>query len=143
MRFSLEVSNDPDEAFTAVADFEKLEGWDPFVDRSELVAGAPMEPGAKYRLTTPRGMTLEYEIVEVDRPSRVVYRGGTKRVTSTDTISVHPHDGGSRVTVESILEFDGWTRIIGPFVRMGVWLGGRTRSLPGMKRYLEELGDPS
>ncbi len=140
MRFELVTSVDPGTAFARVADFGKLEHWDPFVRVSRLEQGEPMTPGAVYRLSSLGGLTLRYHIVDVESPRIIVYQGGTDRVRSTDTIEVAPTNEGSRVTVGSELSFSGRMRLLGPVVRALVWLGGRFVSLPALRRHLADSG---
>lgn len=136
VQFHLVTAAPPAEVFAAVADFGRIGGWDPFVARSELIAGEPMQVGSRYRLTAPAGMTLEYQIEQLAPLEKVVYRGGTRRVTSTDSIAVAPSGPGTRVTVSSNLRFTGWTRLISPVILFGVWAGARFISMPAMKRHV-------
>lgn len=140
MRFKTIVMGERGRVFSAVADFGRLEAWDPFVDRSELVAGTAMEPGATYRLTSIMGLTLDYELVALAPAQRVTYRGGTRRVSSLDTIEVSPLGSATKIEIETHLEFQGWTVVIAPFVLLGVWLGSRVRTLPALRRYVARLG---
>lgn len=136
MRFKTVALGDAESVFALIADFRRLQEWDPFVDRSEQVAGAGPEAGASYRLTSPVGLTLEYELVEIDPPHRAIYRGGTKRVTSIDSISVSPLGSAVEIAIDSTLQFSGWTKLIAPLVLTGIWLGGRLRTLPALRRRL-------
>lgn len=139
MRFKTVALGDAESAFALVADFRRLQEWDPFVDRSEQIVGAGLEAGASYRLTSPIGLKLEYELVEIEPPHRAVYRGGTKRVTSIDTISVSPLGSAVEITIDSRLHFTGLTKATAPLVLLGLWLGGRLRSLPALRRRLARL----
>lgn len=139
MRFKTVALGDAESVFAVVGDFRRLEEWDPFVDRSEQVSGTGLESGARFRLTSPVGLKLEYTLVEVDPPRRATYRGGTSRVTSIDTISVAPLGSAVEIEIASNLRFTGWTRAIAPLVLLGVWLGGRFRSLPALRRRLRRL----
>jgi hypothetical protein len=136
MRFQLVTDRSPTEAFEAVADFGRIAEWDPFVAASELVSGEPMRVGSRYRLTAPGGLNLEYQIEHLSPPERVEYRGGTRRVSTTDSISVRPDGAGAIVVIESKVRFSGWTRLISPFVLFGIWAGGRFVSLPAMAQQL-------
>jgi hypothetical protein len=140
MRFKTIVVGDADEIFPAIADFGRLESWDPFVDRSELIDGTRMQPGARYRLTSALGLTLEYELMELSPQRRVTYRGGTRRVTSVDTISISPLGSAVEIEIETDVEFEGWTVAIAPLVLAGVWLGSRVRTLPALRRFVARLG---
>lgn len=137
MRFELETSVGQGAVFDEVADFEVIERWDPFVRRSTLLSGDAMAEGATYALESPGGFTLEYRMIDVDRPRFAVYQGGTERVRSTDTVAVEETSRGSRVSVTSDLRFIGWAKLIAPFVMLFIWVGGRFVSLPAMRRHLE------
>lgn len=143
MRFSIESPVDPALAFDEIADFGDVQRWDPFVRSSRLIRGAPLEVGAVYVLKSFGGLELRYRVVDVDVPRFVVYQGGTDRVRSTDTIEVSGTDPGSRITVDSVLRFEGRMRLLASLIRALVWLGGRLASVPGMRKRLSELADGS
>ena len=140
MKFQVETEVSPRVVFAEVADFAKLENWDPFVRRSWLERGEPLHEGAVYVLEAPGRLRLEYRIVDVDEPRYVVYQGGTRRVRSTDTIEVAVTPNGSLITVTSDLRFLGWTRLMSPLIIAMVWVGGRLLSVPSMRRHLRSLG---
>ncbi len=99
MRFEVDSPLGQEEALSAVASFGRLAEWDPAVSRSRLVSGTELTPGAIYRLESPAwlGKTiLTYELLAIDPPRFATYRGGSKSVTSTDTIRVGPSGSGSR-----------------------------------------------
>jgi hypothetical protein len=139
MRFKTIVVGEAERIFAAIADFGQLSRWDPFVDRSELAGGVAMEPGARYQLRSVAGLTLEYELIDVTAPHRVIYRGGTKRVTSLDTITVSTLGSAVEIWIESDIDFDGWTRLIAPFALAGLWLGGHLRTLPALRRFVRMI----
>lgn len=141
MRFQVETTAPPEVVFGEIADFANLESWDPFVRRSWLEGGEPLEEGALYVMKAPGGLRLEYRIIDIEPPRYVVYQGGTEHVRSTDTIEVTGTTaGGSRITVTSELRFLGWMRLIGPLISALVWLGGRLFSLRALRRRLRSLG---
>ncbi len=84
-------------------------------------------------------MTLRYLVIESEPTTRIVYRGGTRRVANTDTIEIEARDDGTAVTISSDLEFSGWTRAIALPMRALVWLGGRFVSLPALRRHCAAL----
>jgi len=141
MRFSVEANTSPSTLFAVVADFANLDAWDPFVRASWLEHGGSLAVGAVYALRSVGGMTLRYRVAEADPPRRVVFRGGSKRVTSTDTIEVDATGTGSRVTVTSTLVYTGWARLAAPLIWGFIWLGGRFGSLPALRKHLSTLGE--
>jgi len=140
MRFKVETPAAADVAFAEIADFANLEKWDPFVRRSWLDRGDPLDEGAVYVLEATVGLRLEYRIIDIEQPIYVVYQGGTERVRSTDTIEVEEHPDGSLITISSELRFDGPIKILGPLINVLVWLGGRLLSVPAMRRHLRREG---
>lgn len=139
MRFHVETRASPEVVFAEIADFANLENWDPFVRRSWLERGDPLDEGAVYVLETPGGLCLEYRVIDVQTPRYVVYQGGTDRVRSTDTIEVSATGNGSRITVTSKLRFRGWMWLMRPLIVGLVWLGGRLLSIPAMRRHSSRL----
>lgn len=139
MRFSASGPISPDEAFRRVADFGRIDEWDPAVASVESDADVPLEPDSRYVMRGrpwTGGFTLIYRLREVDPPGTAVYEGGTERVSTVETISVTGDDGGSTVTISSHMTFLGWTWLISPFVRLGVWLGAHLVTLPALRRHL-------
>jgi hypothetical protein len=136
MRFTTTASCTVEQAFAVAADLAAIASWDPFTRRGEVVAGEPLALGSEYRLDALGGLTMRYRLVEVDPPRLALYRGGTKRVTSTDRVEVTPAEDGCSVAITSGLEFTGWTVLISPLVRGLVWLGARFVSLPALRRHL-------
>lgn len=135
MRFEISSEVEPAVAFQRVADFGRLAEWDPAV--ASVLSDGPLAVGTRLTLKSSRGLgglVLRYQVMELEIPSHVVYRGGTRRVTTVDSIGVEP----GKVTVESRMQFSGWSRLIAPLVRLGVWLGGRYLSVPAMRRRLQD-----
>jgi len=139
MRFVVESSLAQEAAFAAVADFARFDEWDPAVANSRLVAGTALAPGSLYQLTAPRWLgrvVLEYELLAIEPPHYATYRGGSQRVSSTDTMRVSPSPEGSRVAIESQLSTTGRARWLMPLISALVWVVGRSLSLPALKRRL-------
>jgi polyketide cyclase/dehydrase/lipid transport protein len=110
----------PAEVFDYMARFSNAAEWDPGVaGATEVNPGAPAL-GSTYRLmvrsfgrTTP----LEYRIVELDRPQRVVLSAENMAVRSTDVIEVSSGPGsGSTLTYDATLEFKGVAALLTPLL---------------------------
>lgn len=130
------------QAFDAIGDFAQLPEWDPAARSVRIIEGTPLSVGARYQITGSRiggGITLEYVIDAVDAPHSITYVGGTKHVTTTDTITCDEIEGGTLVAISSVMEFRGPTRWYSWLVRAGVFLGGRLVSLPALKRYVRSV----
>lgn len=110
-----------DDVFSYLADFRTVAEWDPSITRStRLDAGGDIEVGARYKVVTStlgRDTELEYETVELQRPTRIVLRGENSSAISDDTITIAPRpDGGCDVTYRAELELKGLRKIAEPLV---------------------------
>jgi carbon monoxide dehydrogenase subunit G len=112
-RYLMRLTTDrsPAEAFAYLADFRTAAEWDPGVASVELVAGVVPGPDAEYEVEAS-GSMLRYITEVYDPPTTVRLRGRNRWVTSVDTITVAPDDGGgSVVTYEADLVLNGPLRI--------------------------------
>ncbi len=144
LREIVEVSQEPEAAFDAVADFSSSAQWDPGVVAAERVgdgATGPTDVGAVYRLTvTFRGKASEmtYRTTEYRRPDRVVLEGVGPRITATDTIEFLRIDGGgTRITYVADLRLTGLAKVAEPFLGRSFDEMGK-RALAGMKAWFAE-----
>ena len=144
LRYILEIPQEPDIAFDAVADFSSSAQWDPGVEAAERVADgatAPTDVGAVYRLTvTFRGRASEmtYRTADYRRPYRVVFEGIGPRIEATDTIEFSPIDGGgTRITYVADLRLRGFAKVAEPFLGQAFDEMG-TRALAGMKAWFAD-----
>jgi carbon monoxide dehydrogenase subunit G len=115
-------------AFDYLADFARSAEWDPGVVEAErLTPGAPRR-GSRFRVVASflgRRIPMEYEIAELERPSRLVLVGGDAALRSVDEISFAPRAGGTRVTYEARLELGGWRRLADPLLHLAFQRVGR------------------
>lgn len=144
LREIVEVSQEPEVAFDAVADFSSSAQWDPGVVAAERVGDgetAPSGVGAVYRLTvTFRGRASEmtYRTTEYRRPDRVVLEGVGPRIAATDTIEFASIDGGgTRITYVADLRLTGLAKVAEPFLDHSFDEMGK-RALAGMKVWFAE-----
>ena len=144
LRESVEVSQEPEVAFDAVADFSSSAQWDPGVVAAERVsngATAPSGVGAVYQLTvTFRGKASEmtYRTAEYHRPYRVVLEGIGPKIVATDTIEFSRIEGGgTRITYAADLRLTGLAKVAGPFLGPSFDEMGK-RALAGMKAWFAE-----
>lgn len=114
-----------DEVFAYLADFRSVAEWDPSIaEATHTSDGAPIQIGAQFHVVASmlgRKTPLDYETMELARPSRIVLRGENSSVVSTDTITISARTGGCDVTYEAQLDLKGARKIADPL--MGVALG--------------------
>jgi len=113
-------SRPPSEVFDYMARFSNAAEWDPGVtEATEVNPGAPAL-GSTYRLMVRsfgRTVPLEYRIVEMDRPRRVVLSAENSTVRSTDVIEISSGPGsGSTVTYDATLRLRGVAALFSPFL---------------------------
>jgi hypothetical protein len=105
-RTTIPSSRTVEETIDYIADFANALDWDPATVATErLDPGAPAV-GNRFRLTEKfvgRTLPMEYRIIELDRPRRVVLQAELSAVRSIDTITVESAgDGGTG----SVLTYD-------------------------------------
>lgn len=95
-----------DDAFAYMANLENFAEWDPGVSFAEQIVGSGPGLGAEYKVKAS-GATLVYEVIEFDRPNRLVAEAKTTFFRSYDVITVAEHLDGSDVTYDATLELNG------------------------------------
>ena len=116
-RAELTVPVPIEEAFAYLASFDNVRHWDPSVTyaaRIDDVAARP-GPGSVFEVGLRflgRPTTLRYTLLEHDAPHRILVRGANRVVTSTDTITLVPVGGGTRVTYDAHLRLHGPWRVL-------------------------------
>ena len=115
-----------EEAFDYLADFANAAEWDPGVATSQQIGSSGPAVGARYRLGIRRGdsvVPMEYRIVALEPPSRVVLEGSGSGVTATDEIRFERSATDTIVDYTADIRLTGLRRIAEPF------LGGTFRRI--------------
>jgi carbon monoxide dehydrogenase subunit G len=108
-----------DEVFEYLATFSNAREWDPSVTKAEPLTPGPPAVGSVYRLRVRlagRQVPFDYEVVAIDRPTRVVLQARQSGMVSTDTITVERAGAGSRVRYVAVLEGSGVLRLAAPLI---------------------------
>ena len=113
----------PEQTFDYLADFRSVVEWDPSIPEATLVSGTPRQVGAVYELVLEvlgRRTPLRYEAIEVEQPTRLVYRAEIDSILATDTITIG-HDGTTTtVTYDAQLELKGVRKLADPLMQVGL-----------------------
>ena len=107
-------------AFDLLADFSRTVEWDPGVIAAQRLDDGEPRRGSRFRVIVSflgRKLPLEYRITALERPSRVVLRGGNGSLVSIDEITLAPREGGTRVTYEARLELAGAAKLAEPLLQ--------------------------
>lgn len=143
MKYSFTVTSrkPAEEVFDYLADMRNLADWDPETDVVKQISeGEPTRVGATFRLGIERRLmpdtTLNYEVVEFERPHRIVARATGDGVEGVDTFTVSPTgDGGSEVVYATEIELTGAGKLAKPIAGPAVKRSGeKTRA--GLERVL-------
>ena len=108
---AVDTNWDREVAFAYLADFASIADWDPGVVRARRLTDDGPEVGSRYEVISSflgREVPLEYEIVEIEPPRRVLLRAETSTVVSLDelTFDLRP-GGGTIVTYDADLSMKG------------------------------------
>ena len=135
---TVEVPKPLEETFDYLADFANTRDWDPGVVETEtLVPGEP-EVGSLYRVVAAflgRRVELQYQIVELERPKRVLLEAHSGTVHSLDEISFEPTADGTRITYDARLRLKGLAGALDPLLGL-VFRGIGDRAVAGLRRSL-------
>ena len=138
-RTTIDSSLPADTAFAELADFSSAQRWDPGVVEAHRLDTGPLGVGSRFHLVARfmgRRVPLEYEIVDFDRPKRVVLRAENATVVSLDTITFEPSATGTAVTYDAELRLKGALRILDPLLALAFRrVGDRARD--GLRDALE------
>ncbi|HUG46945.1 MAG TPA: SRPBCC family protein [Candidatus Limnocylindria bacterium] len=138
----VETSLPIEQTFAFIGDFANSMVWDPGTVASERIGDGPLEVGARYRLAVrmgPRTAPMEYRIVELDVPRRVVLFGSGSGVEARDDIRFEATpSGGTIVDYKADLKLVGFLRLLQPFAGKAFSEIGR-KAAAGMREALAEL----
>lgn len=109
---TITVQRSVEEVYAYLVDFSTIEQWDPGVHRAvKTTPGAP-RAGSRFELSLnlPGGhQPMDYELIELDAPSRLVLRGRGPGFSVIDTIRLTALDGARcQIEYRAELRFEGW-----------------------------------
>lgn len=125
-----------DAAFDVLVDFSSTQRWDPSVVRAHRIGSGPIAAGARFEVVVRVfgvESTLEYTLVEAERPHRIVLRAEQGVLTSLDEISLAPRGAGVRVTYDARIELSGIARVFDGLLNAWFQRSG-ARSAEGLRR---------
>lgn len=129
----------PEDAFDYLAEFSRAAEWDPGVVEGESLDGSPVRAGSRFRLVSRvagRSLPLEYRVMALDRPHRVVLEADERALRSTDEIRLAAVDGRTEVTYDADLRLKGpLGRFLDPLLTLAFRRVG-DRAAVGLRRAL-------
>jgi carbon monoxide dehydrogenase subunit G len=114
------VQPSPATVIDYLKDFSHAEEWDPGTESCTRLDDGPVVVGSRWHNTSKiAGMSTEltYELTELTG-DKIVLVGKNDTATSTDTITVKPHEQGSEITYEAVIEMQGAAKLAAPAVKL-------------------------
>lgn len=139
--FTITSPQPAEEVFEYLADLRNVPEWDPETERMELISdGDPVQVGATFRLDVARKLppkvTMEYELIELERPHRIVARGTSPHGGGVDTYTIsETADGGSEIVYTTEIELSGIGKVATPFADFAIGRSGE-KTRKGLERTL-------
>lgn len=130
----------PAVVFGYLSDFTTTEQWEPGTVRTTRIDGDG-GVGTRYANTSRfagRTSDLEYEVIGVTPGRSIQLRGQNDSLVAHDTITVTPHDNGSKVTYRIEFAFQGLLRFGEPLLRIPV-ANLMDKGVEGLQRELAKL----
>jgi NAD(P)-dependent dehydrogenase (short-subunit alcohol dehydrogenase family)/uncharacterized protein YndB with AHSA1/START domain len=93
------------EAFAYVADFARIEEWDPAVQRAVRLNEQPPGVGSEYRVDMKAGFSLHYRVTEFVPGKRLVMDVDSKLFTAHEQILFSAAGGGTRIRYIATFRF--------------------------------------
>jgi hypothetical protein len=125
---AIDLPLSPEAAFDLLADFSRLPEWDPGAVEARRLGSGPIARGSRFRVVSEflgRRVPLTYEIVEYERPLRLVLRARDGVLTSLDEINFAARAGGTRVTYDARLALSGIAQLGDPLLQLAFGFLGR------------------
>ncbi|MBC8090757.1 MAG: SRPBCC family protein [Pseudonocardia sp.] len=103
-----------------LSDFAHAEQWDPGTQSCTRVDDGPIRVGATWHNVSKilgKSTELEYRLEQLD-DEHLVLVGRNKTATSTDDITVVPHELGAEITYEATVELHGVAKLGSPIMQL-------------------------
>jgi carbon monoxide dehydrogenase subunit G len=105
------------EVFAFLADVRNEERWNPNVVSIESPTDGPLAVGDTFAGVYRQGGRMEFELVEAVHPSRLVFRGGGRRMRLTASLELEPVGSATRVLMRGEMQPRGPMRLLEPLLR--------------------------
>ena len=113
---SAEIEAPPEAVFDYLADARNESRWLPGAKNVEKTSEGEIGLGTTFRGEYARAGTIEVEIVEFERPTRLTIRGRAKGMTFDDAITLAPADNGTQLNAEMTTEPRGLFKLLAPMM---------------------------
>ena len=114
------VTPPPSTVIDYLKDFSNAEQWDPGTQTCTRQDDGPVREGSTWH-NVSKIVGVEAELtytLETLSSDKLVFVGKNDSSTSTDTITVEPHDAGSVLTYHADLEMHGVAKLLSPAMKL-------------------------
>jgi carbon monoxide dehydrogenase subunit G len=114
------VTPSPSAVIDYLKDFSNAEQWDPGTQSCTREDPGPVKVGSSWH-NVSKIVGVEAELtytLDSLTEDTLVFVGKNDASTSTDTITVEPHDGGSVITYRADLEMHGLAKVLSPAMKL-------------------------
>ena len=115
----LHVSRPVNEVFDYFLDFRNENEWNVVARDVKILTTGPIGVGSRFRGQYQGMGTLEYEILEYDRPRRACVRGTSNPFDFVSTFELAPKPAGTNMTGTMDPRPKGFVRLVAPVI--GAW----------------------
>ena len=114
------VTPSPATVIEYLKDFGNAEQWDPGTQTCTREDSGPVKEGSSWHnVSKIVGVDAELTYtLDTLGDDTLVFVGRNESSTSTDTITVEPHDGGSVITYRADLEMHGLAKVLSPAMKL-------------------------
>jgi uncharacterized protein YndB with AHSA1/START domain len=106
-----------EDVFDLLADVRNEERWNPNVVRIEVETAGPPRVGTRFEGRYRRGGRMTFEITGYDRPSRLVFHGGGRRLGLVAVVTVAAGEQGTSVALRAVRMPRGPFKPLAPVMR--------------------------
>ncbi len=132
----LDLSRPIGEVFDYVADFRNENEWNVVAHDVRMLTEPPIGKGSRFLGEYDRVGTLEYEILEYDRPRHLLVRATSKWFDSVSTFDLAARDQVSHVIFAIDPKPKGFLKLLAPLMT-GMVKGQMEKNMGSLKRSLE------
>ena len=94
---TIEAARPLKEAFAYIAEFNRIEEWDPAVARGIRLSDGALGVGSRFRIDMKAGFSLFYTVTEWEPESRLLMTVDSKIFTAVEEICFTEISGGTRI----------------------------------------------
>jgi uncharacterized protein YndB with AHSA1/START domain len=136
---AITVDRPADQVFAALADFSRVDEWDPMFDAAEQVTPGPVSVGTTFATKGSvggRDVELDLTVTEMDAPRRIVLSGEGDGLSTTEILEVEDLGDQTQVTYRSSFETDA-NDAVESAMQLPFWAMGK-RVIRSLRDWVEE-----